>query len=218
MVKPILEGKDRILEFLGCSESDIEANFTESESIISYVDRQIGSHDYWQVSYPELAWLYSLVHIMHAGRVAETGVGPGSTSFAILRAMEEWGGELYSFDKGIKYGEEDFMPVGFLVPEEYRGRWNLVIGDSKETLENNLKRHGPFDVFFHDSEHTFEHVTFELENAIKYMKSNFAMAIDNYDWTDAPEKFAERHHLLLVPVVDDMCFILPQSGKDSTKK
>ncbi len=218
MVGPDLQGKEEIMKFLGCSASDIVENFRKAESIISYVESQLMGRDYWQVSSSELAWLYSLVRIMKAERVAETGVGPGSTSLAILDAMKETGGKLFSFDKGVRYGNADHKSVGFLVQEQYRARWKLILGDSKETLEKNMGSYGLFDVFFHDSEHTYEHVTFELETALRHMKEKFLIVIDNYDWTSAPEEFSKKHNLSIIPVVDDMCVILPKISRNENKK
>ena len=210
MILPDFNGKEELLEFLKCSEDDIAASFKQAEDIVSYVDSQIGDKDYWQVSYSELSWLYSLVRLMDAKKVAETGVGPGSTSFAILSALESNNGKLYSFDKGERYGEAEPRPVGFLVPEKLRKNWSLVVGDSKDTLKGVLENSAPFDIFFHDSEHTYEHVTFELKTALRYLTKKFAIVIDNYDWTEAPKDFSEKHNLLLLPMVDDMCFLLPR--------
>ncbi|MCW6168144.1 MAG: class I SAM-dependent methyltransferase [Thermoplasmatales archaeon] len=210
MVSPDFKRKEELLRFLKCSEDDISKLFRKAESIISYVDSQIGGKDYWQVSYSELSWLYSLVCLMSAKKVAETGVGPGSTSFAILSVLKLDNGKLYSFDKGERYGEAEPKPVGFLVPEKLRKNWSLVLGDSKNTLKNVLEKNAPFDIFFHDSEHTYEHVTFELETALPYLNKRFAIVIDNYDWTEAPKDFSKKHNFLLLPMVDDMCFLLPR--------
>lgn len=211
MIEPDFTGKEKILEFLECSEEDVRESFRRANKIIDYVREKIGGKNYWQVSPPELCWLYTGVRLMRAPLMAETGVGPGSTSTAILDASAEFRGRLFSFDLGEKYGgEEEAMPVGFLVPEKFKERWSLVIGNTKDTLEGKLSYFGPFDVFFHDSQHTFEHVTWELETAIKNLRKKFLIVVDNYDWTEAPDKFAEKHGLCLVKVADDMCFIFPE--------
>ncbi len=211
MIEPDFEGKEKILEFLECTEEDVRESFKRANKIIEYVQDKIGGKNYWQVSPPELCWLYTGVRLMRAPLMAETGVGPGSTSTAILDASAEFRGRLFSFDLGEKYGEEEkAMPVGFLVPEKFKERWSLVIGNTKDTLDGKMSYFGPFDIFFHDSQHTFEHVNWELETAIKNLRKKFLLVVDNYDWTDAPDKFAEKHGLCLVKVADDMCFIFPE--------
>ena len=208
MVKPDFAGKERILEFLECTKEDVEKAFEDASKVVDYINSRIGEKDLWQVSDTELCWLYTGVRLMRAPLVAETGVGPGSTSTGILDASAPFRGRLFSFDLGKKYGnEEEEMPVGFLVPDKFRDRWSLVLGDTNETLEGKLSYFGPFDVFFHDSNHTYEHVTMELETALRNLRKKFLIVVDNYDWTEAPVEFAEKHGLTLVKVADDMCFI-----------
>lgn len=209
MIEPDFKGKEKILKFLECSEEDVTESFRLASKVVEYVDSRIGGKNYWQVSYPELCWLYTGVRMMRAPLAAETGVGPGSTSTAILDASSEFRGRLFSFDLGQKYGESEQMPVGFLVPEEHKDRWALVIGDTKKTLAGKLSYFGPFDIFFHDSEHTYEHVSWELETALANLRKKFLIIVDNCDWTKAPDDFAEKHGLNLVKVADDMCFIFP---------
>lgn len=211
MIKPDFTGKERILKFLECTEEEVEKAFEEASKIVEYVDARIGGKNYWQVSGPELCWLYTGVKMMRAPLVAETGVGPGSTSTAILQASASFRGRLFSFDLGQKYGEDEQMPVGVLVPEKYKDRWSLVLGNARDTLEGKLSYFGPFDVFFHDSEHTYDHVTWELETALRNLRKKFLIVVDNYNWTKAPDDFAEKNGLTLVKVADDMCFIFREN-------
>lgn len=212
MIEPDFKGKEKLLAFLECSEDDVRESFRRANEIIGYVQDHIGGKNYWQVSPPELCWLYTGVRLMRAPLIAETGVGPGSTATAILDATAEFRARLFSFDLGQRYGgeEEEEKPVGFLVPEKNKDRWNLVIGNTRDTLEGKMSYFGPFDVFFHDSQHTYEHVTWELETAYKNLRKKFLIVVDNYDWTEAPDDFAERHGLSLVKIADDMCFIFPE--------
>lgn len=211
MIEPDFTGKEKILQFLECKKEDIKESFEKANKVLDYVEGEIGGKDYWQVSPTELCWLYTGVGMMRAPLVAETGVGPGSTSTAILDATKDFRARLFSFDLGQKYGSEnETKQVGFLVPEENKERWNLVIGNTKDTLEGKLSYFGPFDVFFHDSEHSYDHVMWELETAFRNLRKKFLIIVDNYDWTAAPEEFAQRHGLTLVKVADDMCFIFPE--------
>lgn len=197
----------KIYKFLHVSEEEFDQNLRDADEVTEYTLSIVGTKDYWQVSESELRLLYAAVKILRPKVVAETGVGPGTTSTAILMASKEAGSRLISFDLGQRYGEADAKPVGFVVPDELRSRWNLVIGDSKETLPSNLSKYGPIDMFFHDSEHTYDHVYFELETAMRNFNERFLIVIDNYNWSKAPDDFARKYGLSLVHVADDMCFI-----------
>ncbi|HLH86802.1 MAG TPA: class I SAM-dependent methyltransferase [Thermoplasmataceae archaeon] len=197
------------LNYLGCDANRYDEMKKRADPIVQAVQRRIGQDNYWQVSPEELRSIYASVGLFRGPMIAETGVGPGSTSYAILEASREFRGTLYSFDLGEPYGEKRDKPVGFLVPENLRDRWVFIRGDTKKTLAKNLSYFGPFDVFFHDSEHTYDHVNFELETALKNLRKRFLIMVDNYDWTEAPADFASSHHLKLLPLVDDLCFIFP---------
>ena len=204
-----MDERENYLQYLKTDLESFEKVALEAEPINREIADTIGNRDYWQVSDRELAYIFASVRIFGGRIIAETGVGPGTTSYAILKASENFSGHLYSFDLGKPYGKEKDRPVGFMVPESLKDRFTLIIGDTKQTLEKNLTYFGPFDVFFHDSEHTFEHVTFELETARKNLRNKFLIMVDNYDWTDAPEKFASRYGYHLYHPFDDLCFIFP---------
>ena len=203
------EGFPDLIKFLRSDENEYKRIYDTSAKIWDYTSTIIGNRDFWQVSERELRFLYTVTKIFRPGIVAETGVGPGSTSYAYLSALGEYGGKLLSFDLGKRYGnEEKEEKIGFLVPEEMKKNWELIIGDSRNTLEKNLSRYGKIGIFMHDSNHTHEHVKFELETAWKFMDKKFIMIVDNFDWTSAPQEFANEHGLSLFRVSDDMCFLL----------
>lgn len=203
------EGYDQLLQYLGIDEKTYSTIFDDSRKVWEYTSEGIGKRDFWQVSQNELRFLYTVTRIFKPRVVAETGVGPGSTSYAYLRAMEDYGGKLISFDLGKKYGnEEKGEEVGFLVPASLRRNWNLILGNTRDTLEKNLEMFGKVGIFMHDSEHTHDHVKFELETAYMHMDHKFMMIVDNYDWTSSPNEFASKNNLKLFRVSDDMCFII----------
>ncbi|MGC8505943.1 MAG: class I SAM-dependent methyltransferase [Thermoplasmata archaeon] len=173
----------------------------------SHVEKMVSGKDYWQVSPDELNYIFSATKLLRPEKVVETGVGPGTTSYAFLSAMSDFDGKLYSFDLGIRYGESDHMPVGFVVPQEMRSAWTLTIGDSMVTLLPVLRKISPIDIFFHDSDHTYNHVMFEMTSADRSLKKRGLIVVDNYDWSRAPEDFAKEYGYKLVPIVDDLAFL-----------
>ncbi|MCL5730687.1 MAG: class I SAM-dependent methyltransferase [Candidatus Thermoplasmatota archaeon] len=179
----------------------------EFQPILQHVRAAVGNRDYWQVSENELFDLYCIARLSGARKVVETGVGPGTSSFSILSAMRMNSGRLYSIDLGKKYGEADERPVGFVVPDTLRSLWSLNIGSSRNLLPALCGELNGLDLFFHDSEHTYENVMFELNTVLPHMRTGSFIVIDNYDWTDAPKDFAENHGLNLLKTHDDMCII-----------
>lgn len=202
--------EEYLFNFLGTKKEAFEKAMEEASVIVDYVDTKIGGKEYWQVSYDELQIIYACVKLKRPKLVAETGVGPGTTTTAILSAMRGTDGLLISFDLGIKYGEEEeALPVGWVIPKNLKSGWKLVIGDSRKTLENALKSYGKINIFFHDSQHEYNHVMFELETARKYAESKPLFIVDNYDWTRAPADFARDHGYKLLNAADDLCLIFP---------
>ena len=208
-IKPDFKGKEELLEYMEADSENIERSFAAAGSLLDHIDSIIGGKNYWQLSYTEMCWLYAAVENFRSKVTVETGVGSGSSSAVILEASRDFSGQLWSFDLGEKYGEDEQRPVGFLVEDRLRERWHLIIGNTKNTLEQTLSKIGLIDIFFHDSEHTYDHVKFELSTALPHLKKRFIIIVDNYDWTEAPVDFARDHGMKLVKIADDMCFIYP---------
>lgn len=116
--------------------------------------------------------LYLLMRLLKPGCVVETGVAAGVSSCFILQAMQDNGrGRLHSIEYAPTiepYGKK----AGWLVPEDLRHNWELVIGDSKRELPPLLSRVGSVDCFMHDSLHTYEHMLWEMDAAWGSLRRN----------------------------------------------
>lgn len=118
--------------------------------------------------------LYLLVRKMKPVVILETGVASGISSAYFLYALENNKlGSLYSIDlpcyKGlasIPKGKES----GWLIPENLRHRWNLIIGSSSERLLPTLQKLGTVDIFMHDSEHSYENMMYEFQTVWPYIR------------------------------------------------
>jgi len=149
--------------------------------------------------------LYVIVRILRPSIVVETGVGPGASSAFILRALEVNGfGKLYSIDlpeadhkiylqlKLVKethhYSPHGWNP-GWLVPEELRWRWELILDDARQVLPRLLSKLGKIDMFLHDSLHTYEHMIFEYSIAYRYIRDGGVLASDDANWNSAFRDF-----------------------------
>ena len=141
--------------------------------------------------------LYLLVRVAKPSVVVETGVLYGASSSHILEALRENGfGMLYSIDLP---GEEGKPSQNFLVRKIVMDRWRLLLGDIKVELPNLLESLSQIDHFHHDSLHTFNHMLWEYETALGYLKPNGMLS--SHDVLCPPLKknafkyFCRRHHL-----------------------
>ena len=144
---------------------------------------------------------YALIREMGPNVVVETGTAAGTMSSWILAALEKNGkGKLISIDippsKGklgmdLTVSRED---IGFLIPSEYRGRWEYIVGDSKEILPRVLIDE-EVDVFFHDSLHTRSHMLYEYNVAHCLMKPGKVILSDDVLMNKAWFHFVNSHGL-----------------------
>ena len=122
---------------------------------------------------------YALVRALAPNSVVETGVCYGVTSSFILAALEQNGsGQLYSIDMP-PLGDKTNAFVGLLVPKEFRGRWELSIGPSKDVLPGLLARIRTVEMFLHDSKHTYRNIWRELNTVSpRLARRSFVVADD----------------------------------------
>jgi hypothetical protein len=132
--------------------------------------------------YDEGLRLYKLLRDLHPEVAVETGVCNGVSTAFLLLALEDNGtGTLHSIDlpeiAGKEYEEGTFWDgkggavippgkePGWMVPPALRDRWELVLGRSQDELPPLLERVGSIDFFMHDSEHSYECMSFEFHAA-----------------------------------------------------
>jgi predicted O-methyltransferase YrrM len=149
----------------------------------------------------EGALLFGLVRALAPKVVIETGTANGVSTAYLLAALRRNGsGRLISIDlpftadsegalQGIVEGTEidlyDASPVppgkepGWAVPDEYRDRWELRLGDARDLLPRALEEVGAIELFFHDSLHTREHMLFEFETAWPFLAPGGVLVADD---------------------------------------
>jgi predicted O-methyltransferase YrrM len=150
-------------------------------------------------------YLYHLIRLVQPDIVVETGVFRGISSAFILGALAQNGrGRLYSIDlpqasyevpgRGKDTSElPSGAQTGFVVPESLRSRWTLVSGNSRSELPPLLARLGVIDVFLHDSEHTYDFMTWEYETAWPLLRSGGVLASDDINWNRAFDDFVNAN-------------------------
>ena len=150
--------------------------------------------------------LYALTKYFKPSIVIETGVASGTSSLGILKAIQEAGsGHLYSIDlpnneyttddnkqwKDLLNGQE----TGSLVPQELRDYWTLQIGNTRDLLPKLILNADKIDLFYHDSEHTYKTVKFELECVKSKLSSRGVICVDNVNWNNAFVDFCKKYGL-----------------------
>lgn len=175
------------------SEFKTEADRIQRE----LTDKWIESQDSWErtglMDFSCSALIYQLIRKLKPVIVVETGVANGASSTFILSAMEANGiGKLYSID-WFESEALSFVPkgkkTGWMVPNELRTRWDLIIGRTEKKLEPLLKQIGMIDIFLHDSDHSYEAMKHEYKTALPYIKKKGFLLSDDVRMNTAFDEF-----------------------------
>jgi predicted O-methyltransferase YrrM len=166
-------------------------------------------HSLGAIGYTEGAYLYAVLREARPEVVVETGVANGfSTAFSLLALNVNGAGQLHSVDLprevGRDYGPGTFYEgegragippgsePGWLIPQELKERWTLILGRSQEELPLLLDRLGTVDIFMHDSEHSFECMWFEFNAAWPALTPGGVLVSDDVNSTEAFGRFAAQ--------------------------
>jgi predicted O-methyltransferase YrrM len=180
----------------------------------SYDERVRGETRGWRYVFGNLREeeainLYALLRKTRPAVVVETGVCNGFSSAFILAALERNGaGRLHSVDlpevagvtpsgtfwkeklgAAIPAGEQP----GWIIPDRLRARWRLTLGRSQDVLPPLLAELGTIDCFFHDSEHSYECMSFEFGASWPALRDGGTLVADDFLWNDALPDFARAH-------------------------
>jgi predicted O-methyltransferase YrrM len=159
-------------------------------------------------------FLYALVRLTRPTLILETGVFDGYFSACFLKGLHdnfaEQGvdGRLVSIDLPAyapvgcstdRYARRTRLPPGcgpgWAIPDSLRERWELHIGDSRELLPKLCRDIESFDLFFHDSLHTYAHMMFEFETVWPLLKSSGVLLTHDVHWNRAFRHFAKQHRV-----------------------
>jgi hypothetical protein len=181
------------------------------------------------VSFDTGARWYSIIREYKPKKLLETGVCNGiSTAFILLALSKNESGHLVSIDfpefADTEYTSELFWngkggavipkgkTPGWMIPESLKDRWTLVIGRSQEKLPVILQKLGEIDFFLHDSEHSFECMTFEFETAFSRLSRVGFIGSDDIDWNEAFYEFAKRNSLKVRHIEHNIGLVFNSGG------
>lgn len=167
---------------LNRSESEVSSFIREARAFRSVRDaarRQSVPLPALTLAYAES--LYAIVRAAAPKSVVETGVWKGITTGYMLEALRRNGdgGRLISIDlptldpKGSINADgvvdrihvDSTDQIACLIDpatREDRSRWELRLGDAKQLLPQLLTELPEVDLFYHDSEHSYQHMSFEF--------------------------------------------------------
>jgi len=146
-------------------------------------------------------FLYFIVRMAAPEVMVETGVAHGVSSWTILNAMHRNGkGKLYSIDLPNldlqSYNPENLQKTsGWVVPDLLRQRWELRLGSSVELLPTLMSELGAIDIFFHDSDHSYENMLFEFNAVFHGVKSGGLIISDDVHKNTSFSEFVHTHPL-----------------------
>ena len=144
-------------------------------------------------------WIYCLVRATKPDAMIETGVAHGYSSWIILNAMHKNGkGKLYSIDLPNHDTNKDYNfkhtqpETGWIVPDILKSQWELHLGYAQELLPMLLSKLQKIDIFFHDSDHSYEHMKFEFETSSPFIRKGGLMLSDDVHKNKAFAEYVEN--------------------------
>jgi predicted O-methyltransferase YrrM len=166
-------------------------------------------HAGW-VNVDDALFLYWLVRTLKPKTIVQCGICNGLSSAFMVLALATNGaeGKLYGIDippvfnpkdpawtgAGKVYGHviPEGKTSGWMVPEAYRKRFEVQNGDAKLLLPKLVDSLPGIDMFYHDSDHTYNHMMFEFREAKRKLAPGGLIIADDIAWNAALWDFADE--------------------------
>jgi predicted O-methyltransferase YrrM len=181
------------------------------ERYLSELSRQYRAHYVpgW-VNLDDALFLYWLVREVKPRTIVQTGVCNGlSTAFMMLGLAKNGpGGRLQVIDLPPVFDAQDpawrvagkvygfVIPQGrtsgWLVPDAYRDRLDVWNGDAKDLLPRMVEEIDAIDFFYHDSDHSYNHMMFEFQQAKRKLNRGGLVVGDDVSWNASLWDFADE--------------------------
>lgn len=142
--------------------------------------------------------LYVLVRLLQPSDMLETGVGNGHSSYFLLHALAANG-------VGTLHSTEIAEDAGKLLDPAERERWQLHLLDrrrKRKSFVQVLEGLPELDLFLHDSDHTYQWLTFELQAARTKLAPPGLMVVDDAEKSYGFFDFCAAHALRPVLLFD----------------
>jgi len=162
------------------------------------------------VNLDDALFLYWLVRRVKPKTIVQTGVCNGLSAAFMMLGLVKNGpeGRLHAIDlppvfnpddpawtvEGSVYGFviPEGKTSGWMVPDAYRDRFEVWSGDTKDLLPEMVEKVGPIDIFYHDSDHTYNHMMFEFHQAKRKLNQGGLVIGDDVSWNASVWDFADE--------------------------
>jgi predicted O-methyltransferase YrrM len=162
------------------------------------------------VNLDDALFLYWLVRQVRPRTIVQTGVCNGiSAAFMMLGLVKNGSeGRLHVIDlppifdpddpawttEGKVYGVviPEGKTTGWMVPDAYRDRFEIWKGDAKDLLPKMVDKLDAIDFFYHDSDHTYNHMMFEFHQAKRKLNKGGLVVGDDVSWNASVWDFADE--------------------------
>ena len=133
-----------------------------------------------------LALIRELIKHIRPKCVVETGVANGFSTRQILESFKEFelfDSRLFSFDVD---------PKVFSVELERNPQFNKVVIDSASSFLSAMHKIGSVDLFYHDSDHSYENQLLEYDAAWRLLSHDGVLISDDVNWSNAFLDFCKK--------------------------
>jgi predicted O-methyltransferase YrrM len=162
------------------------------------------------VNLDDALFLYWLVRQAKPRTIVQSGVCNGLSAAFMMLALVKNGpeGRLRVIDlapvfdptdpawtvAGTVYGVviPEGKTSGWLVPDAYRDRLEVWNGDAKDLLPEMVDKVDSIDFFFHDSDHTYDHMMFEFRQVKRKLTKGGLLVSDDVSWNASVWDFADE--------------------------
>jgi predicted O-methyltransferase YrrM len=182
------------------------------ENYMEEINARYGAHYAagW-VNLDDALFLYWLVRKLKPKTIVQTGVCNGLSSAFMMLGLVKNGpeGTLHVIDlppvfnskdpnwtiKGKVYGVviPEGKSSGWIVPDAYRERFEVWNGDAKALLPKMIDKLDSIDLFYHDSDHTYDHMMFEFREAKRKLRPGGLIVGDDISWNASVWDFADQY-------------------------
>ena len=123
--------------------------------------------------------------------IVETGVAFGWSSLAVLLALRnKSNGKLISIDRPYP-GRKNDSSIGYVVSEELRSKWDLLIGSDRALLPSVLDSVPNIDLFHYDSDKSYAGRLTTWQHVWPKLQGGGIFIADDIDDNCAFKKFSE---------------------------
>jgi predicted O-methyltransferase YrrM len=162
------------------------------------------------VNLDDALFLYWLVRQVKPRTIVQTGVCNGLSAAFMMLGLVKNGpeGRLHVIDlppvfdprdaawtvEGKVYGFviPEGKTSGWLVPDAYRDRFEVWNGDAADLLPKMVDKVDSIDFFYHDSDHSYNHMMFEFHQAKRKLNKGGLVVGDDVSWNASLWDFADE--------------------------